>query len=97
MTEQFHPMDRAADVDGPASCEASRAPDGAVRSLTERQREILDLVSNGYLNKQIANRMGITEATVKHHMANVKDRLAARSRAHAVAMWVRASIAEGRA
>jgi len=49
--------------------------------LTAREREVVDLVGEGLKNKQIADRLYISETTVRHHLTsilkklNVKDRL----------------------
>ncbi|GGH24348.1 hypothetical protein GCM10007036_30700 [Alsobacter metallidurans] len=51
-----------------------------VRSLTPAQRAILGLVAQGQINKQIAHRCGISEATVKAHISAVLGKLGERSR-----------------
>lgn len=50
-------------------------------SLTAREREVLDGLVAGKLNKQIAAEMGVTEATVKFHRARLMERM----QAHTVA------------
>jgi FixJ family two-component response regulator len=52
--------------------------------LTEREREVLDGVVAGRLNKQIAGDLGITEKTVKVHRARVMAKMAASSLAELV-------------
>jgi FixJ family two-component response regulator len=47
----------------------------AYESLTVRERQVLDLVVQGRLNKQIAGLLGITEATVKVHRGRVMQKL----------------------
>ena len=47
--------------------------------LTPREREVLDGVVAGKLNKQIAADLGIVEQTVKFHRARVMDRMRANS------------------
>ncbi len=59
--------------------------------LSSRQREIVSLASEGLLNKQIAYSLGITVATVKAHMSLAIERLEAKNRTHAVAIWVRST------
>lgn len=54
-----------------------------VRSLTPAQRAILGLVAQGQLNKQIAHRCGISEATVKAHISAVLGKLGERTRVSA--------------
>ncbi len=43
--------------------------------LSPREREVLDYVINGYLNKQIADKMGISIKTVKVHRARVMEKM----------------------
>ena len=50
-------------------------------SLTSREREVLALLAQGFANKVIASRLGITEHTVKTHIAAVYEKLGARNRA----------------
>ncbi len=50
-----------------------------VESLTERELEVARLVAEGLLNKQIADRLAISLATVKMHRGNVTRKLGARS------------------
>ncbi|HEV7994335.1 MAG TPA: response regulator transcription factor [Gemmatimonadaceae bacterium] len=50
-------------------------------SLTSREREVLALLAQGLANKVIAARLGITEHTVKTHVAAVYQKLDARNRA----------------
>ena len=50
-----------------------------VDTLTPREREVMALVSSGLLNKQIAARLALSEATVKVHRAQVMRKMAAGS------------------
>jgi DNA-binding NarL/FixJ family response regulator len=43
--------------------------------LSQREREIIVLIAQGYKNKEIAEKMFITEQTVKNHLHNVFDKL----------------------
>jgi DNA-binding NarL/FixJ family response regulator len=56
--------------------------------LSPREREILTLVAQGLLNKQIARQLGITEHTVKIHLGNAFRRIGVSDRTSA-ALWVR--------
>jgi DNA-binding CsgD family transcriptional regulator len=50
-------------------------------SFTGREREIVDLLMEGMSNRQIAQNLGIAEATVKKHLHHVYRKLGVRSRA----------------
>lgn len=52
-------------------------------SLSRREREVLDLVAQGLLNKEIARVLFITEGTVKVHVRRICQKLGARSRTEA--------------
>lgn len=52
--------------------------------LTERQLQVLSLVSHGYSNPEIAAELVLEVATVKQHVRRILDQLAASDRAHAV-------------
>src|SRR2546430_2050691 len=54
-------------------------------SLTHRELEVLQLMARGLTNRQIAQRLEISEHTVKFHAGAVLGKLNARSRAEAVA------------
>jgi DNA-binding NarL/FixJ family response regulator len=51
--------------------------------LSERERQILKLVSSGASNKEIANALIITEGTVKNHLTNILGKLGVRDRTQA--------------
>jgi NarL family two-component system response regulator YdfI len=57
-------------------------------SLTKREREILQRVAAGERNKEIAARLGISEPTVKSHLAAVYFKLGVDARASAVAVAI---------
>ena len=57
--------------------------------LTTREREILELLSEGLGNKQIAARLGISTNTVKTHLELLFEKLGVSSRAEAVARGVK--------
>lgn len=52
--------------------------------LTERERQVLELTARALTNRQIANRLSLTEATVKRHLRNIFAKLGAGSRLDAV-------------
>jgi FixJ family two-component response regulator len=55
-------------------------------ALTPREREVMILVTEGLMNKQIANELSISEITVKIHRGNVVKKMGARSLADLVRM-----------
>lgn len=52
--------------------------------LTAREEEVLEAVSNGYTNKEIAIQLQISEKTVKQHMTSIMQKLQVRNRVEAV-------------
>jgi FixJ family two-component response regulator len=61
-------------------------------SLTTREREVMELVVTGMLNKQIASKLGITEATVKVHRGRVMEKIGVVSVAELVRLHERAEL-----
>lgn len=57
--------------------------------LSPRELEILGYVARGYLNKQIARTLAISEQTIKNHMTSILRKLDANDRTHAVVMALR--------
>jgi DNA-binding NarL/FixJ family response regulator len=60
--------------------------------LSNREKEVLELVRRGYPNKEIALALYITENTVKYHLRNIMDKLHLRNRAAAAAYAARKGI-----
>ncbi len=58
-------------------------------SLTPREREVLELLAHGLSNRQIGERLGISEHTAKFHVASLCGKLGAVSRTEAVSRGVR--------
>ena len=56
--------------------------------LTPRERQIMDMVANGEMNKMIAHRLSISEKTVEIHRSRVMEKMQARSLADLVRMVV---------
>ena len=63
-----------------------------VQTLPPRQREVLEQLSRGLLNKQIAHRLGISEKTVKMHRALLFEKLGVRTTADAIRIAVEAGL-----
>ena len=80
-----------ADVDGAlAEVRSSGRPlRDLVEPLTRREREVLQMVAAGSGNKEIAAKLGISEHTVKFHVAAILGKLGAESRTEAVALGIR--------
>lgn len=64
-------------------------PSGTRGKLTRRQREILQLLSDGGSTVLAARELGLSEETVKTHTKNILARLGAKNRTHAVAIALR--------
>ena len=56
---------------------------------TQREIEVLQLISEGLVNREIGQRLFLSEETVKSHVRHLLAKLQARSRAHAVAVGFR--------
>jgi len=55
-----------------------------VEGLTDREREVLELVMQGLGNKAVADRLGVTTAAVKWHLQHIYEKLHVHSRTEAV-------------
>lgn len=62
------------------------------QSLTDREREMLMLLVNGASNKDIAQRLFVSENTVKYHLKNIYSKLSVASRGQAVAAAIQLGI-----
>jgi DNA-binding NarL/FixJ family response regulator len=88
---------RAAELDADALLVApvhNRSPDSlddaeVEEPLTSREIQVLTLLAEGLPNKAIANRLGISDQTVKFHVASVSGKLGAANRTDAVRRAVR--------
>jgi DNA-binding CsgD family transcriptional regulator len=56
---------------------------------TMRETKCLQLISDGLVNREIGERLFLSEETVKSHVRHLLAKLQARSRAHAVAVGIR--------
>ena len=57
--------------------------------ITDRERQVLSLVAEGFSNKLISAELGISERTVKNHLTTTMTKLRASDRTHAVVTAVR--------
>jgi LuxR family maltose regulon positive regulatory protein len=64
--------------------ELSPSPDSPYEPLSERELEVLNLVSKGYSNRQIAEALYITLGTVKKHLNNIFGKLQVKNRTQSV-------------
>jgi hypothetical protein len=79
--------------DAPSQFGDRRARAAAVvQGLPPRQRQVLTLVAQGLLNKQIAHRLGISEKTVKMHRTLLLERLGVATSADAIRIAVEAGL-----
>ena len=60
--------------------------------LSSREREVLDGLLSGHSNRQIADRIGLSEVTIKYHLKSLRSKLGARNRTHAalraIELWI---------
>jgi DNA-binding NarL/FixJ family response regulator len=59
---------------------------GSGEPLTEREREVLRLLADGFSNREIATRLVLAEGTIKNHVSTILDKLHADNRTQAARM-----------
>ncbi|MGA8223178.1 MAG: response regulator transcription factor [Candidatus Acidiferrales bacterium] len=62
----------------------SPSPEYGEEQLTQRETEILGLMTGGYSNREIASALELSEGTVKNHVSNILGKLGVRDRTRAV-------------
>jgi len=62
--------------------------------LTQREVDVLALIADGLSNGEIAQRLFVSDETVKSHVKSLLEKLRARTRAHAVALALRRELIE---
>lgn len=68
--------------------ESRLTPATGMAKLSSRQVEILELMTRGLLNKQIAWELGVTEGTVKSHVSAILEKLGCDRRTQAIAAFL---------
>jgi DNA-binding NarL/FixJ family response regulator len=68
----------------PSTASPSPAPDAELAELSEREREVLDLIAAGYNNAEIAQKLVISPKTVRNHITSIFSKLRVADRAHAI-------------
>jgi two-component system nitrate/nitrite response regulator NarL len=63
------------DIAGPQSVHQGDPEAMKIASLTDREREVISLIGEGLMNKKIAQRLFISEATVRHHLTSIFAKL----------------------
>ncbi|MDB5472919.1 MAG: hypothetical protein JWP99_222 [Devosia sp.] len=94
LSRRHYQSDRATQIDLASNAiETSEQPGAPLESfegdvhLTRREREVLELVSEGYQNKLIADRMALSEHTVKVHVHNLITKMHVSNRTQAAAAF----------
>jgi two-component system, NarL family, response regulator LiaR len=64
-------------------------PSGLGQDLTNREREILKLLVDGYSNPEIAEQLNLSRSTVKTHVSHILEKLGATSRVEVVTLAIR--------
>jgi NarL family two-component system response regulator LiaR len=77
-----------------ALMQAATQKESPIEALTPRQTEVLELMVKGLRNPEIAEKLTVSEATVKHHVRAILEKLGASNRSEAVAIAIRQNIVQ---
>jgi DNA-binding NarL/FixJ family response regulator len=86
-------LPKAPEVHSPADEER---PVPAAEQLSDREREVLQLMAEGKMDKEIAQALSIAESTAKNHVANILGKLGVANRAAAVSWGYQHGMIKGR-
>lgn len=89
---QKQAFDRRAFLQAVAETRAAQAAAAPLAQLTEREREVLALLAQGMVNKEIARALVITVNTVKRHLKSIFEKLGVHTRAAAAAQAIEAGL-----
>ncbi|MGY4643329.1 response regulator [Cellulomonas sp. URHB0016] len=72
----------------PATSALAEGSSGQLHGLSAREAEIMDVISRGLTNAEIARSMFLSEKTVKNHINRIFGKLGVANRAQAIALWL---------
>jgi DNA-binding NarL/FixJ family response regulator len=78
----------------PDTAQGPSADATKIATLTERERQVIRLIGEGLKNKEIADRMYISEATVRHHLTSIFNKLGVTDRLELVIYAYQHNLAE---
>jgi DNA-binding CsgD family transcriptional regulator len=88
-SRRFEAVAQRRTSNGPGEIVPFPAPKELEQQPTPRELQVLQLISEGLVNREIGQRLFLSEETVKSHVRHLLAKLQARSRAHAVAVGYR--------
>jgi DNA-binding NarL/FixJ family response regulator len=75
--------------EGAASAPATLRGVSVLAPPTDRELEVLQLVADGYCNRDVGARLHLSEETIKSHLGNLLEKFGARNRTHAAVIALR--------